>query len=60
MTLLLPQKSSDVFALFMTIEMILENLTLVLLNVCLLGSLLLKKVVVVGVHLNIVSLRVWM
>ena len=60
MTLLLPQKSSDVFALFMTIEMILENLTLVLLNVCLLGSLLLKKVIVVGVHLNIVSLRVWM
>ena len=60
MTLLLPQKSLDVFALFMTIEMMLENLTLVLLNVYLLGSLLLKKVIVVGVHLNIVSLRVWM
>ena len=60
MTLLLPQKSSDVFALFMTIEMILENLTLVLLNVYLLDTLLLKRVIVVGVHLNIVSLRVWM
>ena len=56
MTLLLPQKSLDVFALFMTIEMMLENLTLMLLNVCLLGTLLLKKVIVVGVHLNIVSL----
>ena len=33
-----------------------KNLTLVLLNVCLLGTLLLKKVIVVGVHLNIVSL----
>ena len=44
------------FALFMTTEMILENLTLMLLNVCLLVTLLLKKVIVVGVHLNIVSL----
>ena len=44
------------FALFMTTEMILENLTLVLLNVCLLVTLLLKKVIVAGVHLNIVSL----
>ena len=44
------------FALFMTTEMILENLTLVLLNVCLLITLLLKKVIVASVHLNIVSL----
>ena len=56
MTLLLLQKSLDVFALFMTTEMMLENLTLVLLNVFLLDTPLLKKVIVVGVHRNIVSL----
>jgi len=56
MTLLLLQKSLDVFALFMITEMMLENLTLVLLNVFLLDTLLLKRVIVVGVHRNIISL----
>ena len=56
MNLLCLRRSLDVFALFMTTEMILENLTLVLLNVCLLVTLLLKKVIVAGVHLNIISL----
>ena len=56
MILLFLLRFLDVYALFMIKEIMLGNLILMLLNVCLLVTLLLKKVIVAGVHLNIISL----